>query len=655
MAKKSREGEGNKSRDANNPGEVPIFALNPDGSLKWANRSFFEIFSLKQEEQAQINVQSLVSPRSSERAQAFFSKPEEEERALIYFLKNGRKELPLELRKQTLYYPNGEKEVIFITGEGGAERSKRVREAYLRIVTQALTGRSLQGFFRTLHAVLNDLVPARNFYVAFFDQERDRIAFPYYVDDFKKSKRGSRKKAKGLTEWVLNSRKPLLLETKNDFLKMVERGEVEVLGTPPESWMGVPLMVKGKAYGVLAVQSYEKEVALNEEHLELLFLVSQTLSALILRLRFEESEKELKQSLALLFESCPDPIYVKDLKGRYQMVNQAFMNALNLPESEILGKTASDLFDPNFAERIISTDRELIKSDGPMRLEESLTWGGKTRVYDTIKTPMRNGRGKPIGILGISREITERKLLEESLENARMDLLYSISHELKSPLTFLFSAFEVLQNSSPEEIPRVFSRWSTPMERNLKRLKRLVDNLVDTLRIREAKYPLSLSPSDLPTIVKECWEDLESYAQTLNVRASFEIGDVPVLSLDREAISRVVSNLLSNALKYSRHSSRIFIRLFQSGKEVIFQVQDEGIGIPPEEMDSIFEPFFRTRESSKRALPGTGLGLYVSRKIVEAHEGTLSLQSEVGKGTTVTVKLPLRASGEEFFPGPNSG
>lgn len=234
-------------------------------------------------------------------------------------------------------------------------------------------------------------------------------------------------------------------------------------------------------------------------------------------------------------------------------------------------------------------------------------------------------------------------------------MLYSISHELKSPLTFLFSAFEVLQNSSPEEIPRVFSRWSTPMERNLKRLKRLVDNLVDTLRIREAKYPLSLSPSDLPTIVKECWEDLESYAQSLNVRASFEIGDVPVLSLDREAISRVVSNLLSNALKYSKHSSRIFVRLFQSGKEVIFQVQDEGMGIPPEEMDSIFEPFFRTRESSKRALPGTGLGLYVSRKIVEAHEGTLSLQSEVGKGTTVTVKLPLRPSGEGSFPGLNSG
>lgn len=337
------------------------------------------------------------------------------------------------------------------------------------------------------------------------------------------------------------------------------------------------------------------------------------------------------------------------------MVNQAFVNALNLPESEILGKTARDLFDPNFAERIILTDRELIKSDGPMRLEESLTWGGKTRVYDTIKTPLRNGRGKPIGILGISREITEKKLLEESLENARMDLLYSISHELKSPLTFLLSAFEVLQNSSLEEIPRVFSRWSTPMERNLKKLKRLVDNLVDTLRIREAKYPLSLSPSDLPTIVKECWEDLESYAQSMNVHVSFEIGDVPVLSLDREAISRVVSNLFSNALKYSRHGSRIFVRLFQSDKEVIFQVQDEGIGIPPEEMDSIFEPFFRTREPSKRALPGTGLGLYVSRKIVEAHEGTLSLQSEVGKGTTVTVKLPLRPSGEEFFPRPNSG
>ncbi|MCR4428323.1 MAG: ATP-binding protein [Caldiserica bacterium] len=653
MGKRGRSKRETNSEESPDSREVLVFAIDSGGRIKWGNSPFLGTCSLKEECLSQVKIQDLISPRFRKEFQNHLENDGTVKNLRVPFLVGG-KEVTFSLSGENIFFPGNEEERVFWAFKDLEEKSRKIRAAFFSLLGEVLTSKGFQGFFKTLHSVLKNLIPAPNFYVALYDEERDLISFPYIMDNFRRTRRVSRKRGRGLTEWILGTGKPLLLKTREEFEEMVKSGKVEVFGKPPESWLGVPLMVNGKARGVIAVQTYEKDFAFSEDHLEILSLLSGSLSALILRFRYEESERDLREKISLLFRNIPDPLYLKDLKGRYRMINPAFSKALDLPESEILGKKASDLFDPEFSRNVAQSDRQLLNSGETSRIEETLTFKGKTRVYETIKTLTRNAKGKPTGILGISRDITDKKILEERLESARRDLLYAISHEFKSPLTFLFSACEVLKNCPQEEIPAVYQRWSEPLERNLKRLKRLVDNLMDSLRVREAKYPLSLGPSDLPTIIKECWEEQKPIAQSKNIETSFEIGEIPVLNLDREAMGRVVGNLLSNAVKFSPKNSQILIRLFKEEDVVTLQVRDQGVGIPEDELESIFQPFFRSRHAHKKGFPGTGLGLYVSRKIVEAHGGTLTLASDFGKGTTVTVRLPIKVPGEENFPGTNS-
>lgn len=653
LGKKGKSNREKSIQSSLEPRELLIFSLDRELKVKWGNSAFIRAFSSGRGEALGKKILDFVSPRFRPEFENILRSSEPIKNLQIPFLIGGE-EVSLTVSKEKIPYPEGSSELIFWASRDSEEKSRKVREAFLSLVGEVFTSKGFQGFFKTLHSVLKNLLPAPNFFVAFYDEEKDLISFPYILDNFRRTRRVSRKKANGLTEYILDTGKPLLLKTREEFEELVRSGKVGVYGRPPESWLGAPLFLNGKARGVLAVQTYDRDFSFNEDHLEILSLLSQSLSALLLRFRYEEAERDLREKLSLLFKNIPEPVYFKDLKGRYRMINPAFSKALELPEDQIIGKRARDIFDPEFAKRIFKSDRELLLSGGTFRIEETLTYKGKTRVYETVKTVTRDAKGKPAGILGISRDITEKKALEERIESARRDLLYTISHEFKSPLTFLFSACEVLKNCPEEELPAVYKRWSDPLERNLKRLKRLVDNLMDSLRVREAKYPLSLGPSDFPSIIKECWEEQRPIAQSRNIEISFEIGEVPVLNLDREAMGRVVGNLLSNAVKFSPKNSKITVRLFKEDDGVVFQVQDQGVGVPVDELESIFQPFFRTKNANKKGYPGTGLGLYVSRKIVEAHGGTLTLESKVGEGTTVTVKLPFKIPGEESFPGTNS-
>jgi len=636
------------------PGETLTFAVDEKGKLLFASSAFFKALGISQEKSVSLSILSLVSPRSRDKAKEHFLHKTSEKSTLIEFKTRGKGDLLLEVKGDPLLKDNQVIGHIFVARELLFTKEEALRKALFKIATESVAAKSQTKFFRVIHRALEDLLPSSNFYIAFYDPDREVLNFPYYKDQLEGSRKGYRKIGKGLTERVLFSGKPLLLKTKEEYLRLVEKGELEAYGSPPESWLGMPLTFNNRTYGALVVQSYNQGQRYNEGHLELFSFVSHEISSVILRFQLEESERQLRQDLSLLFEHCPDPIYLKDIKGRYLMVNPAFEKTLNLPATRIIGKNAFDFFNRQFAESISATDQELLQMNKPMQLEEAPELSGHKRFYETIKVVVRDRKGKPIGILGISRDFTDRKVLEEGLEKARMDLLYAISHELKAPLSFLFSAFEILGNSPSVEMPQVFHRWEKPLERNLKRLKRLVDNLVDALRLKEAEYPVSFSPSDFPELIREIWEDLESYAQSLGVQVSFEIGEVPVLEMDREAMGRVVANLLSNSLKYSPRDSTVYVRLFTEQGHVALQVEDRGMGIPYEELDSLFQPFYRTEDSRKKSLPGTGLGLYVSRKIVEAHGGTLTLESEEGKGTRVTVRLPVRTQGAEIHPEPGS-
>ncbi len=267
------------------------------------------------------------------------------------------------------------------------------------------------------------------------------------------------------------------------------------------------------------------------------------------------------------------------------------------------------------------------------------------KIYEIYDTAIESEDGS-ISKLMILHDITERKQIEEEIQRARTDLLYSVSHELKTPLLNLMTAQELLRSFPSERRLEAFLKHEEIWQRNIRRLGSLINNLVDSQRSQETSLPLRLESCELVELWQSVWEDQKEYTRALSVEVDFQLrDDIPPLLIDREAIGRVMTNLLSNAVKFSPKRGVVKVELGREGNYAFFSVIDQGSGISPEEQKALFQPFQRSRLARQKVVPGTGLGLYVSRRLAEAHKGSLTLESSERKGTKVILRLPI--SGEE--------
>jgi signal transduction histidine kinase len=187
-----------------------------------------------------------------------------------------------------------------------------------------------------------------------------------------------------------------------------------------------------------------------------------------------------------------------------------------------------------------------------------------------------------------------------------------------------------------------FREYSDLWRRNMMRLRFIIENLVDSQRPAGMGLKLEKQPTNLMDLAREVARELEPLASARSVQIRFQGEPLPSLSLDRNALRRLLENLLTNAIKFSHPGGEVEIRLRTAGEMVCLEVCDFGMGIDPQIKPFLFQPFYRSPEALKAGVQGTGLGLYVSKMIVEAHGGTIQLESEPGKGATVTVQLPIK-------------
>ena len=241
----------------------------------------------------------------------------------------------------------------------------------------------------------------------------------------------------------------------------------------------------------------------------------------------------------------------------------------------------------------------------------------------------------------IVRDVSERKRLQQEAEKARVDFLFAVSHELKTPLFLMATAQQMVHALPPDERERRFIELEEVWIRNLSRLRLLINNLVDSQRGQVTSIHLYRTPTDLTALVARVAADVEILAEQKRLHLEAHLQPVPALLLDEEAIERVVYNLLTNAIKFSDGRRKVEVRLRHEGNEVVLEVEDQGRGIAAEALPNLFQPFRRSSSADKAVVPGTGLGLYVCKILVESHGGSISLQSEEGKGTTATVRLPV--------------
>jgi len=363
------------------------------------------------------------------------------------------------------------------------------------------------------------------------------------------------------------------------------------------------------------------------------------------RRQAEEALRESEERYHQLFESASDALFLSATDtGLIVEANTVASELYGYDRDELLTKKSTDLSaEPEETEQRIheaqTTPDQVISI--PLRLHRKKD-GTVFPVEITARFLFVKGRRL---LLAAARDITDRKQLEERIRQVRSDLLFAVSHDLKSPLQALHQSQEMLSALQPGDGLARFQEYSEIWRRNLQRLERMINNLLDSQRTEEGRFPLLLAPCDPVELVKQVAEDLAGYALSSAVSFDLKLQPVPHGSCDEEALSRVVENLLTNAVKFSPKGGKVEIRLLLEDQTLLLEVKDHGLGIPALEQTQLFQPFQRGSSAERKGIPGTGLGLYVCRRIVEEHGGTISLTSEEGKGTEVVVRLPWKAMG----------
>jgi len=223
----------------------------------------------------------------------------------------------------------------------------------------------------------------------------------------------------------------------------------------------------------------------------------------------------------------------------------------------------------------------------------------------------------------------------------KSDFVSTISHEFKSPLTSIRQISEMLQSDRlPSEERR--HRYYDVLVDQSERLSLLIDNILDFSKLEEGKRKLQFETVDIETLLKEIILTFQHRTghEGFSIQTKMDT-PLPPIEIDKSAITQAISNILDNAIKFSGERKEIFLRAFAEAQHMNIAVQDFGVGMKTEDIDKIFERFYRGGDELTRTVKGSGLGLTIVKQIVEAHHGSVYVDSKPGEGCTFTIRLPL--------------
>jgi signal transduction histidine kinase len=243
----------------------------------------------------------------------------------------------------------------------------------------------------------------------------------------------------------------------------------------------------------------------------------------------------------------------------------------------------------------------------------------------------------------IQRLLTDQNERLRELDRMKDEFVSLVSHELRTPLTSIRGYLELLRDSG-NLMPKQ-QGFLKVVDRNSQRLLELVGDLLFLAKIDAGAFEIDLDEVDLGKVVKESIEACRPIAESREIELVASVGDLPPLVGDRARLAQVSDNLVSNALKFTEPGGRVDVTVSSADGHVVLEVKDTGLGISPEEQPRLFERFFRSSRATENAIPGTGLGLTITKAIVERHGGSISLESNEDVGTTVRVELPTKAPG----------
>ena len=359
--------------------------------------------------------------------------------------------------------------------------------------------------------------------------------------------------------------------------------------------------------------------------------------------------KQSEELIRTISHSSPLGIFIVQ-DDKFVYTNPQLQKLTGYHEEELMNKDLLDIVAIEDSDVVKSSTLYTLQEDSPYPCEfRILNKNGQIKwVLQTVSPIHFQGR---IALLGNLMDITERKYLErkvieyEELNKMKTDLLATVSHELRTPLATIKGYSTMMLDYFTRLNPNEKRDYLKSIDHSTDRLAMLVDNLLDTSRMEAGLLKLEKHATSISKLV-------DTVTTEAKVRASrHEISthiakDIPSIRIDSKRIRQVLDNLINNAIKYSPQDTKVTIAAKRNEKEVLLSVTDRGSGIPPEELTNVFDRMYRIEQRLYSGVDGLGLGLYICRRLVEAHGGDIWVESIVGKGSTVFFTLPLDNRGK---------
>lgn len=539
------------------------------------------------------------------------------------------------------------------------KKSEEISSVLLSITRAVSTSTNLDDFFLTTHRALIKIVDAKNFAISLVDEIQDKIYFPYFEDENEENNESlkihdaSKMKNQSLNMNVIMSGNPLFVNRSE-----IEERNIGYTGPIPMVWLGVPLIVKGKVIGAMSIQDYSDSNHYSEEDVCIMVSVSKQVVIAIEKKMDEEALLENEAKYRAVLDNIIEGYYEVDIKGNLTFFNNALCRILGYSEDELYGMNNRIYIGKESYEKVYQTFNNIFRTGEKTKAFECpfIRKNGEVFYAEISVSLIQNSKLGRIGFRGLVRDISERKKAEEEKKRMEAQLQYAmkmesigtlaggIAHNFNNLLMAIRGYAELMLLDTPMEHP--FHKMLSNIEKQVDSGSRLTSQLIGYAR--EGKY--EVRPVDLNSLVLET---VDTFAMTRKeIRTRMELSDVlSGVIADQGQIEQVLMNLCVNAADAMPDGGDLIFKTKEvSHREIggdryeprpglytCLSVSDTGLGMDDTILPHIFEPFFTTKDISR----GTGLGLASTYGIVKAHGGYINVESEIGRGSSFFIYLPV--------------